>query len=366
VADAPIDALLLRTEDLAKGWLLALLEQAPLDKSPGILAADLARDGPRVCDAVVRAIADDTDLRRLEPGGALERLVARVGELSGAPDPDGASRAVDALQAVLWSALRDELRSPDADQIAEIAERLALVTELVRGAVLRRGGGERGAGDELGAGGDRGAGLRAGGGERGVAPVDEATSSSFPSPASVPEPVPPAGEEVPDAFSPTAAEVPGGALWVGALEDEIQRAERTGTPLSLLLAELEDADRVVAVEPAAEAAATFSRFTQAVRAVARRQDIVVCETETRAWIIARDTARAGAQSLGSRIVAAVSERSPWRGAPMVASVGFAVLGAEGRTADELIDAAERARFAAAAQGVGLAGVAPPTSGLRPV
>jgi len=179
----------------------------------------------------------------------------------------------------------------------------------------------------------------------------------------------PASEFPPHAqFEPVAPEpAPAAApLWVAALEEQIQHAEGSGTALSLLLAELEDADRVAAVEPADEAAATFSRFTQAVRSAARRQDIVVCETESRAWIIARDTARAGARSLGSRIVAAVSERSPWRGAPMVASVGFAVLGAEGRTADEMIEAAEEARFAAAAQGVGLAAATPPPSGPRPV
>ena len=54
-----------------------MLEQAPLEDAPAILAADLARDGPRICEAVVRALADDDDLRRLEPGGALEPLVSR-------------------------------------------------------------------------------------------------------------------------------------------------------------------------------------------------------------------------------------------------------------------------------------------------
>src|ERR1700749_2061344 len=80
VADAPIEALLPRSQDLAKGWLLALLEQAPLDDAPAILATDLPRDGPRVCDAVLRAIADDTDLRRLEPGGAFTPLVSPGGQ----------------------------------------------------------------------------------------------------------------------------------------------------------------------------------------------------------------------------------------------------------------------------------------------
>src|SRR6266513_2552679 len=103
VADAPIDLLMARSEDVAKGWLLALLEQAPLDEAPAILAADLAREGPGVCGAVLRALADDADLRRLKPGGTLEPLAARVGELAGATGGDATSRAVDALQAVIWA-----------------------------------------------------------------------------------------------------------------------------------------------------------------------------------------------------------------------------------------------------------------------
>src|SRR6185437_3821281 len=138
VADAPIDALLPRSEDLAKGWLLALLEQAPLDDAPAILATELTRDGPRVCDAVLRAIADDTDLRRLEPGGALVPLAARVGELGGAAAPAAVARAVDALVGVIWAAVRDELRGADADLVAELTERLALIGELVRSAALER------------------------------------------------------------------------------------------------------------------------------------------------------------------------------------------------------------------------------------
>src|ERR1700759_3425884 len=136
VADAPIDALLPRSEDLAKGWLLALLEQAPLDDAPAILATELTRDGPRGCDAVLRAIADDTDLRRLEPGGVLTPLVSQVGQLAGAAAPAAVSRAVDALVGVIWVAVRDELRGADADLVAELTERLALIGELVRTAAL--------------------------------------------------------------------------------------------------------------------------------------------------------------------------------------------------------------------------------------
>ena len=77
-----MDALLARSEELAKGWLLALLEEAPLDQAVAILTPDLAREGPRLCEAVVRALSDDEDLRRLATGGALELLASRVGELA--------------------------------------------------------------------------------------------------------------------------------------------------------------------------------------------------------------------------------------------------------------------------------------------
>ncbi len=145
----------------------------------------------------------------------------------------------------------------------------------------------------------------------------------------------------------------GGALWLGALENEITRAEGTGAPLSLLLAELDETERVLSVEPAAEATATFGRFAQAVRSVVRRQDILACESESRAWIIARDTGRAAAQALGSRVTRAVRDAEAWRGAPMTVSVGLAVFGEDGDDAERLIEVAEEAALEASASGIGI-------------
>lgn len=340
VADAPIDTLLLATEDLTKGWLLALLEQASLDEAPAILAVDLTRDGPRLCDALVRAVADDIDLRRLEPGGALEPLVAQVGELAGAHTLETVSRAVDALLAVLWSAFRDELRTPDSDQVTELAERLALIGEMVRGAALRHhGGGET-----------QPMTTSVSFGPRGVPSLPEQEPS--PGAPSRPQAVSGSALRVQRPRDPQPADV-SEALWVGALKEEIERSHHSSSPLSLLLAELEDADRVATVETPAAAAVTFGHFAQAVRGVVRRQDILVCETETRAWIIARETGRPGAQALGSRIAQAVGAGPPWRRAPMSAVVGLAVLGEDGCHAGELIEAAEEAQFAAAASGIAI-------------
>ncbi len=374
VADAPIDALLARVEDLTKGWLLALLERAPLDDAPRILAADLTREGPRMCAAILRALADETDHRRLEPGGALAPLAARVGELAGATGAATTSLAVDALHGVVWAALRAELPDPDPELVSELAERLSQVIELMRVAALTYG---EAPGPGLGAAPSPG--LTAV--EAPEAPAAEETSPPEPTETQPPEPAatdPPPPERPPSRTSVAGAKPavrvaqppprppgddpprwvwgaiePGSpaaaALWVEALQEEIQRA---GTaPLSLLLAELEDADRVLAVETEAGAAGTFGDFARAVRGVVRRQDILVCETESRAWVIARDTGRGGARALGSRIAGAVRASEPWRGAPLAASVGISVLGEDGRTPAELIEAAEEARFAAAAGGV---------------
>jgi len=344
VADAPIDALLPRSEDLAKGWLLALLEQAPLDDAPAILATELTRDGPRVCDAVLRAIADDTDLRRLEPGGALVPLAARVGELGGAAAPAAVARAVDALVGVIWAAMRDELRGADADLVAELTERLALIGELVRSAALERATTAPPApGPAPMAPPPPVASTR---------PAAAASPSGEAAPAQAAPAAPPAQRAWPGLGDPPTLD-PSRALWVSALEDEILRS--AGAPLSLLVAELEDAERVSAIESRTDARAVFNRFVGAVRSAVRRQDILVSESEARAWIIARDTARGDAHALGERIAVAVRSSARWQGAPLVASVGLAVFGEDGDTSGELIEAAEEARFAAAASGADVHG-----------
>ena len=120
----------------------------------------------------MRALADDRELQRIP------FLVSETGTLAGARRDTGeALRAIDALQGAIWSGVREALGREDADQVADAAERVALVAECVRVAALR-----------------------------------------------------------------------GASGWVGALEEEIALAVRTGSALSLLLVEVEDAERVLAVE----------------------------------------------------------------------------------------------------------------------
>ncbi len=335
VGDAPIDPLLARVDDLAKGWLVALLEQLPLARASSVLAAELARDGPRICDAVIRALADDNELRRLGPQGALESLASRAGDVSGSADAATASGAIDALYAVIWSALRSELIDPGPEQVSELAERLAFVIETVRGAALRLHGGveqqSEAEADDSASAAD-------------MAAVEADFPRAEPPPLVAAEPPRSAGEPPRGARSAEA-------LWIGAFEEEIARATRAGTPLALLLAELEDSEHMAAIEPPRVAAATIGRFAQAIRDTVRRSDILASETESRVWIIARDTGRQGAQALGSRVARALRSAESWRGAPLTVAVGIAILGEDGREADRLMAACEESRFAAAASGV---------------
>ncbi len=378
LAELSLEDLLERLEDLTKGWLLALIEDAPLEQAGAILAAGLVREGPRLCEGILRALVDDVELGALERGGQIGRLVFQAGELAGASDAEEAVRAIDALGAVVWSVALAELTDLDAeaDQVARLAERLAVVMKEVRAAAVRRySGGPASPGPRVspGAGPGSGPGLApvappgqgpgAGGGpgtegppaasaglgapaepEPGPASVTYGAGATAPGPGMFAEPEPHVAASPP--IEPAHDE-----LWVRALDEEIVRSRHAGMALALLLVELDEADRIRTVESSTEElGASFGRFAQAMRTALRRRDILACETDTRAWVVARDTMRAGAQALGGRIAGAVQAADPWRGAPLTVSVGVAVLGEDGHDREALMGAAEQDRFAAAASG----------------
>ncbi len=141
VADAPVDALLADgARDLARGWLLALLEDRALEAAARVPAADLARDAPMLIAAVVRALASDADLARLGPGGDLRPLAGRAGALAGAAGPVAAAAAIDDLRAVVWAAALACLPRPSPEQIGDLADRIAHIAGTVRAAALASAG----------------------------------------------------------------------------------------------------------------------------------------------------------------------------------------------------------------------------------
>ncbi len=345
-----------RAQAIAKGWLLTLLERAPLDAVAAIPAAALAAEGPAVCAAFARALGNDAELDRLRPAGDLAPLVSRIAALAGAHDAAGTLAAVDALRACLWTAALDA-RGKRHDDLAPLAERLAEVA-LVAGATALAAA-PADADRAGGAGEDDFATPLA----KSPRPVTGPARSSA-GPAGVPAGV----TELPPRPAP-ATEMDDGDLWIATLERHVDRAQREGGGLALLRVELVDGERLAASaapEPDAspeERGVPYGRLAQAIRRAIRRQDLVASDRQGRAWVIAPAVGRAGALALAERIGANVEHGEHWRGAPLAATIGFAVYGEDGRDAPTLIDRAEEAMLAASAAGIRIGeATAPPEGG----
>ncbi|MBS1869064.1 MAG: diguanylate cyclase [Actinobacteria bacterium] len=373
-----------RAQAVAKGWLLTLLERAPLDAVAAIPAADLAAEGPAVCAALARALGSDAELDRLRPTGALASLVQRVPALAGAHDAAATLAAVDALRACLWASAV-EARGARGDDLAPLAERLAEValvagTTALAGAPATgiEGGGEdtapaaapqRATADDDRAGGSEDARPPAGR-PVGAHPEGHRPQSGWSGPArssAGPEPEEPAVRDLraaggsithlPQRSAPEPPEMDDGDLWIATLERHVDRAQREGGGLALLRVELVDSERLataVAIDLSGEGddrGVPYGRLAQAIRRAIRRQDLVASDRQGRAWVIAPAVGRAGAIALAERIGAGVEHGEHWRGAPLAATIGFAVYGEDGRDAATLIDRAEEAMLAASAAGV---------------
>ncbi len=132
VADAPlVDGAL-----LAKAWLVELVAVAPLELAARLPGPRFAEDAPRLCAAIVAALASDAAFDDLEPGGSLAPLAAGAGFLAAAPGPLDAMTALEALRAVAWAEVQRALDRPEPVQVAQLADRLAAVVAAVAAAVL--------------------------------------------------------------------------------------------------------------------------------------------------------------------------------------------------------------------------------------
>jgi hypothetical protein len=352
VERAEAELLVGRAQAIAKGWLLTLLERAPLDAVAAIPAAELASEGPAVCAACARALGSDSELDRLRPGGDLAELVQRIPALAGAHDPAETLAAVDALRACLWAAARDA-RGTRTDDPAPLAERLAEVALVIAITALGQEASATDA-DRAGDGEDARppAGRPVGAHPEPTGPARHAAEPEHDEPA-VHDLRAASVTQLPQRPAPPS-EMDDGDLWIATLERHVDRAQREGGGLALLRVELVDGERIAAAaaEPHAEdGGVPYGRLAQAIRRAIRRQDLVASDRHGRAWVIAPAVGRAGAIALAERIGAGVEHGEHWRGAPLGATIGFAVYGEDGRDAATLIDRAEEAMLAASAAGV---------------
>lgn len=146
VADLPIPELARRCDELARAWAVALILSRPPSEIAAIPLEDLARDAPRLCEQILRALSSDAELARLtatDSQAGREDLAAgpTLGSLAAARDVPSLVAAVEALRGVLWEALLDALHRPvfdrsDAHLLADLADRLAYVCVMTLAAAL--------------------------------------------------------------------------------------------------------------------------------------------------------------------------------------------------------------------------------------
>jgi diguanylate cyclase (GGDEF)-like protein len=129
-------------EELAKAWLVKLIERASLDEISDLPTDRIARELPELISDMVRAAAADEGSPYELSAEQVERA-AGLAMLRGTREASAGdvARDIASLQAVLVHALRDELADSSPERFADAVERLleaagaiqaAAVEELVR------------------------------------------------------------------------------------------------------------------------------------------------------------------------------------------------------------------------------------------
>jgi GGDEF domain-containing protein len=334
VADVPPRAIADGIEP-AKGWLLALIAARDLQDAAAIPTAELARDAPTLCAAILRAVGSDAELE-------LPPLAARAGAMAGAGSPASAVAAVGLLRGALWESLRATMPRLDAATTAALAERLAWVCDLVAAATVSAPRGAEREPPDLRVRDTR---SRHGAGAEGSGP-DAAAANRGPREAAAPAP-----DVRPHDAAPLAADVgpydapASSAEWRAAAA----RLLADGRGFALLALEVDDAARLLAAD-AHGAAAAIARAHDAVRGELRPDDVLGHEGDGRVWVVAAELGASGGRALAERFADAVAGAATLRGAPLSVSVGIAAAPADGTDLEDLAAHADEALFAARAAG----------------
>jgi diguanylate cyclase (GGDEF)-like protein len=124
-------------DELAKAWLVRLIERASLEEISELPTEQIARELPQLISDIVEQVArtngDPYDLSEKQT----QRAAALAGLLSGrGTSAADVARDIAALQAVLVRALRDELAEKDPERFADAVERLADATGAIQAAAV--------------------------------------------------------------------------------------------------------------------------------------------------------------------------------------------------------------------------------------
>lgn len=311
---------------VAKAWLIELIAGAPLEAAAELPTADLAREGPGLAAAVLDALADDTALVRLAPGGDLARLSERTAGFTGSSGAAGAVRTAEALRRAAQSAILAEARL-DAVTTAELADRLAHVCSLVAEAAA--GGGPAAQPPPF---------------YRAEAEVQERRDPR-------PEPIlAPDANGAPDGLRSHHERRAELGSHEAVVKRGLERHAHDGSPFALLAIEADGLQPLLAAQQGAEVDALLETLERALAAELRPADQLLREEPGRYWVTAPDTGVGVGRELAERLAAAVMAAVAHRGVPLTVSIGVAACPEDGEDAETLSSKADRAMFQARAAG----------------
>jgi diguanylate cyclase (GGDEF)-like protein len=124
-------------DELAKAWLVRLIERASLEEISEIPTDQIARELPELISDIVEQVASTNG----DPYELTEKQKQRAAALAGMrggrdTSPADVARDIAALQAVLVRALRDELSEKEPERFADAVERLADATGAIQAAAV--------------------------------------------------------------------------------------------------------------------------------------------------------------------------------------------------------------------------------------
>src|SRR3954471_6824653 len=137
VLDAPLSRLEQSRDELAKAWLLRVLERAPLSDIERIPTERIVRELPDLISDIVRAVARSA---AGSPGDVLstdaQERASRLASLSGRDlhAPADLARDIAALHSVMIGALGKELQGEEARVLVDAADRFATVFGAIQAA----------------------------------------------------------------------------------------------------------------------------------------------------------------------------------------------------------------------------------------
>lgn len=137
--DAPLARLHEGREDLAKAWLLRLLERASLEEIERLPTDRIARELPPLISDILRAVGAAAE-GQAELGETGRERAAQLGELRSGEGASAADLARDlvALQSVMIAALRRELGEHDAHIFVDAVDRLGIAFGGIQAAAIEQ------------------------------------------------------------------------------------------------------------------------------------------------------------------------------------------------------------------------------------